>query len=282
MKSSVLNFLFAATVGLVLFQSNSGGRAATAGQGNCGAPGDAATTCINCHNSGSINASIAVGVFDDNDSPVDELTPGTTYRVRVELSGAGANGYGFQMLALDQPGNVNGEDIATWSNPSANVQIAEANNGRTYVEQAGTSVQPLFEVDWMLPMNPTDNTTFYVCGNAVNGNGQNTGDGAACTTLTLPTAVTSSVRDLGAAVRTDLLPNPVSGAVAQLRIADAPAGTYDLRLLGTDGRSYVEQTVQFSGNTETVELPVADLTPGVYFVQIQHEGRQRTVRLVRK
>lgn len=281
MKLRILTFLFFVAGALVLFQSNSGGRATVAGQGNCGAPGDAATTCINCHNSGSINASISVGLLDAGGNTVEELTAGETYRVRVELSGAGANGYGFQMVALNQDANLDGDDIATWTNPSANVQIAEANNGRTYAEQAGTSVQPVFEVDWTLPSSPTAATTFYVCGNAVNGNGANTGDGAACTSLTLPTAQTSAVRDLGARVRTEIMPNPASGTTAQLRITDAPAGAYELRVFGTDGRSFGQQSVQIRSDAATVDLPVADLLPGVYFVQLLHAGRQRTVRLVR-
>ena len=282
MQSRLLSFLFLAAIGLVVFQSNSAGRAAQNGQGNCGAPGDSATTCINCHNSGSINAELNVEVLDGTGASITEMVGGDTYRVRVNLAGNNANGFGFQMVALDQALNVNGEDVATWANPSDNAQIATAMNGRTYAEQNGTSPTGVFEVDWTAPAAPAENVTFYVCGNAVNGNGMNTGDGAACTTLTFPVAQTSATNDLGAEVRVDLLANPVVGATARLNVSGAESGNYTLQVFDVNGKQFIDQTVRLHGTDQIIDFAVGHLESGIYFVQLVQNGKQRTVRMVRQ
>ena len=188
MKSTLLtlSILLSLIISYATLTGSSNGRAAAANEGNTGAPGDAVTTCISCHNGGPIQTGISIAFKDSAGNALTEYTPNHNYMVEVTLNptAGSPNGYGFQMVALEDGGNT---AISSWNNPANNVKISAA-NGRRYAEHNGVSTTETFEVYWTAPDTGTGGVTFYTAGNAVNSNGTTMGDGAAKTTLTITEA----------------------------------------------------------------------------------------------
>ncbi len=288
MKLRILYTLFGLAFGLFVFTASSGGRASVAGEGNTGAPGDATNangtpkTCVTCHNSSSTMAvTLDIVVLDEYDVVATEYLPGQTYEVRVVVEPTMGNpaAYGFQMVALQAPEGTDGPALNdSWSDPSDNAKIAQANNGRKYVEHKGPSATNEFTVQWTAPAAGSGPVTFYACGDGVNGNGSNSGDAAACAVLELPEGVVNSV---GEARRPDALqvwPNPVHGTMMRLSANEAWDGPAMARLYDLQGRLVWEKDLLL--HEGAAELEAAGLTSGIYVLRLQQAERLATARIV--
>lgn len=199
MKLKLLTVISLAVAGYFLFSSSSQGRAASANMGNTGAPGDDSRTCVNCHNSGNIDVDLEIEVLDLTGNVVSEFVPGDNYQVRVRVRDIGnvpPRAHGFQMVCLDAPLDVNGNDIKNWIDTAANNYKISNARGRQYVEQDGPSMSNDFVVDWTAPTTSSGQVSFYAAGNGVNLNGITTGDGADVDKIELPEKVSTSVADI--------------------------------------------------------------------------------------
>ena len=288
MRTRTLSFLVLFAAAFVLFLSNSGGRAASNGQGNTGAPGDNAnnTVCGSCHNAGAFGTGVSVEVLDAAGEPVTEYLPETDYTVRVEVTttNGAPSGYGFQLTALQAELDVNGPDVATFSNPSINAKISTASSStntadpsRQYVEQAVVAGNNVFEVQWTAPAATSGPVSFYSCGNAVNGNGMSSGDGASCTSLQLNETVTSSTRNT-TYFATDFvwITNPAQDGQLQFAVRSERPADLQLRLLTTDGRQLLAQDVRVAAGTQTRSLTLpGGITAGHYLLQLIVDGETR-------
>jgi len=259
-----------------IFVSNSSGRADSTNWGNTGAPGDqtlndgSPRTCISCHGGNSIGVDLGIDIQNQDGSPLEDniYTPGTTYNMSVTISATSGSpsGYGFQMLALT---DADEQEVNTWSNPSANTEIAFANNtGRTYVEHTNTSASNTFTMDWTAPESGKGSVTFYSCGNGVNGNFSTIGDGAACSTLTLTEAETNSVFNLNSdALQLELSPNPAIDQL-QVNIDTQLSDDFLLNVLNVNGQVIRSQAWPSTTGDSQVQLDVSQMTPGMYFIQL--------------
>ena len=274
MKPSItLAFVAILAIGTYTFlSSSSNGRAAAANEGNTGAPGDAATTCISCHNGGPIQTDIALAFKDSAGNTITEYKPNHNYLVEVTLNptAGSPSGYGFQMVALEDGGNT---AISAWNNPASNVKISAA-NGKRYAEHNGVSSSPTFEIYWTAPDSGTGNVTFYTAGNAVNGNGTTLGDGAAKTSLTVPEAGGSgnpTGMELIALTKPVIFPNPARERVSVKNFSGS------IEVFDIQGK------LVFSENVESNQqnINVSNLQKGNYFIKLTNEGNSSVQKLVK-
>ncbi|MBE0657524.1 MAG: hypothetical protein IH602_07520 [Bryobacteraceae bacterium] len=153
--------------------------------GRTGAPpGDNCTAChLGSANSGSGSLSIE---FSNGST----YTPGQTYKIRVILSDAAAQIWGFELTArqgaenLDKSGNLTIDDSARthFSPGSAPGEYVTHTSAGTSSTGSGTNS---WEVNWTAPAAGAGPVTFFAAGNAGNGNGNPTGDSIYTTSLTI-------------------------------------------------------------------------------------------------
>ena len=170
--------LLAVILATIVSLKYSSGPASVNGQGYTGAPGESGTVCGNCHTGGTFGTPTATLLITDGmGTPVNSYTAGETYQISLTaVPGSGSpSGYGFQLTVLDGSDN----DVASFSNPSANAKISNATNvagGRTYAEHNSTSATSTFTVDWVAPSGGTGDLTFYYNVNLVDGTGGTSND----------------------------------------------------------------------------------------------------------
>lgn len=275
-------FVAALLVAIISF-GNSGGRAAVAGQGNTGAPGDAAATCISCHgNNSSIQVRVDIALTDTEGNAIERYVPGTTYRGSVTVSALQGNpaAYGFQAVALAAANGQNGSSINTFTAPSANTQISNARNGRQYVEQNRSSRDSIFRFEWTVPTNTSGPITFYACGNGVNGNGGTSGDNADCSTLQI-TESAVSVTTIGQDTELRVAPNPVQRQI-NLSVNGTLRGPFTAQLFDVAGKQWFNRQVTLSGGSQSLRFPAEQLPRGLYFLQLVNGREKATLRVIKQ
>ena len=272
----------------LLFLGNENGRASQAGKGNTGAPGDETSpsgfkrTCGFCHASATIFSDVALNVLDDMGNPVTQYIPGNEYTAQLVVNGTGngIDGYAFQMIALRDSGYID-IDGFTDVNPN-NYKLATIGNGRTYAEHAGISQTDTFNVSWTAPDVGTGDITFYFSGNAVNGNGQSTGDGPSNDSLKMtegPLVSSPYVNSLQLGVKP--FGNPIQDVI-QLGLTAEQSGSYVLNVFNLDGElMYSNPDLDLAASQQIIAVNAADWASGIYFVQLSGAGQRSTVKVVK-
>ena len=203
------------------------------------------------------------------------MRPDETYTVKVTISPTmgDPNGFGFQILCLNAPVNVDGPEISTWANPSTNAKISTAlNTSRTYVEHNGPSSTNEFTVEWTAPAAGAGEVTFYSCGNGVNMDGNTTGDAAACNTLTLTEGeVLNTGNPDVVKLHTTVFPNPVS-EMLYVHVHSPVSGNYALRVLDVTGNTVLVSKEALVSGQNNVPVEIADIPVGIYTVVLEGEG----------
>lgn len=292
MKFRLVYTIFIGALLLVFSLGNKNGRASTPpGAGNTGAPGDEALfngtpiVCNSCHtpsNPNPISSSVTISILDADGDTVTQYLPGNQYTARVIINTQTGNPvrWGFQMIALKDAGNT---DLDGFSdvNPN-NYKIATVNStGRTYAEHDNSSTSNIFNVKWTAPVAGTGNVTFYAAGNAVNNNGQNTGDGASFSNLKLTEGSVSSTQNPDAdRLGLRLWPNPI---VAETNFYfNAPqAGNYRLAVHDLSGRMVWESTQTLPSGENHLAISAAGWDSGIYFASLTGNGVSANVKVVK-
>ena len=151
-----------------------------------GAPGDNARACTSCHGgaainsgSGSVKILLSSGAF---------YIPGVKQRVAVQVSDPVQQRWGFELTARLNSDLQNGQAGEFLPVDNFTQVICEDGGpkpcatGVSFIEHTsagtrnGTSGGATFQFDWVPPATNAGPVTFYVAGNAANGNGANTGD----------------------------------------------------------------------------------------------------------
>lgn len=269
------SILFLAFAGL-LTMGNRNGRAASQNRGNTGAPGDEVLsgqprTCASCHG-GGITASLAIAVLDAAGNSVTQYVPGKSYQAKVTITatGTGLSGYGFQMIALRNNGNVDLDGFSDSGNN--NYKIATISNGRTYVEHDNVSNTNTFTVPWKAPVAGTGSVTFYSAGNGVNKDNNSGGDGAASAKLVLTESGTVASNDLSDWVsHFDISPNPAR-SLAQISLSSLVNATYQLAVYDATGRIFGNRELALDATAATMlSLDVSEWPSGVYIARLSNK-----------
>ena len=196
MKIKVITLFIGSAIWL-FFISASSGYAAINDEGITGAPGDEMNgvnpkTCQYCHSAGAFGPpTMTIQFFDSiGTSAVSSYLPNKRYTIRTTITaGSGTpSGYGFQMIDIRKSNSTNVKGFLASNQQNTGIQITTLmKNGRQYAEHDRKSTSNTFNVKWRAPATSGLGTiTFYAAGNAVNGNGDLTGDGATFKNAELP------------------------------------------------------------------------------------------------
>lgn len=218
--------------------------------GYTGAPGE--NTCSRCH-SGDYRPGQGITLILDTDtlspSGMHFYTPGDTHTFIVYLDIPGARN-GFELTALNQSHNATGTFILL---NTVNTSLQSV-GGRWYVGHRSAGSTSWWQFLWVAPA-VADTVTFYVTGNAANGNNTAGGDTIYAMVFTVYPAVSPPPSS-------DLT---VAGIVSPEGEVLCPDSTYQLiiQLLntGTDTADSFHLSVLLNGLTIKDTTVVANLFP---------------------
>lgn len=256
---------------------NQKGRAAEAGKGSTGAPGDDDTVCKSCHN-GPINVELKINVLDGMDTIVS-YEPNKTYKIHVRVNHTGGNvpkAYGFQMTLLNAPEKDNGTNLKDLSPISSNVKLTTPRNGRLYAEHTDRSEMNLFEIQWVAPDAGSGPVTIYAGGTGVNSNGSDSGDGGAKLALQINEKLGSSVGN-GSKSSLRVYPNPFSDHI-NIELNGNPTDRYELIDL------FGAKIMSGKLNVTNLKINTAELKDGIYFIKFfgREENLIKTQKLIKR
>ncbi len=174
------------SIGLVIMTSSSLVIGFSSGppDGVTGGPGEG--VCTDCHFTNPLN--MAGGTIALTTS-VATYDLGDTIAVEIDLSRTGQERWGFEITALSSSNVRIGKILDT----SVFTQLTTSISGRQYLKHvtAGTfegtlNESPGWGFRWVAPVTDSGPVTFYVAGNAADGNLFNTGDFIYTTNKTIP------------------------------------------------------------------------------------------------
>src|SRR5215813_925101 len=140
---------------------------------NTGAPGE--FTCATCHGGGPSGGTLSISGLPANYSPNQEVT------LTVTLSQANRVRYGFQLTAIDDSGKKAG-DLTPNDNRTQLKTDVVLGNQRQYIEHTSAGNAPSspgqgsWTFKWKAPAQFVGRVTFYIAGNAANGDFTPNGD----------------------------------------------------------------------------------------------------------
>ncbi|MCX7606954.1 MAG: hypothetical protein N2170_06805 [Bacteroidia bacterium] len=188
--------------------------------GYTGAPGDNGT-CRNCHSGGTGTTTLTL---TQGGQPISTYVPGgSAMTLTVSVSNPSAQRYGFQLTAIGQaPGQENVPNQGLSTSGHVGVVLQTGSGGRKYVGHQNDSPTGQWTFTWTPPSVNVGTITWYVAGNAVNGNGSTSGDTPTSQTFSMQPDLTSAV------VTSQPLPFQVKGHTICLSSAVAQAKLYSL------------------------------------------------------
>ncbi len=237
----------------IFFMSNRAGRGNVANAPSTTAPGENGQTCatVGCHSAGNFDPSLELVLVDANNNVVENFLPGESYSVNITINTTGSpNAYGFQMVALDQDDNQAGEwDEANLPASTGLVNLLD----RSYVEQRDRLSSPEISIPWTAPMEAS-NVSFYVAGNAVNGNSSPGGDGATTASFTFEQMSSNTEENSFGTVQ--VFPNPVQDVMSINNV-----GKVDIQVFDMNGLQLIQ-------DFQTDKVNLINLQSGVYILQL--------------
>ncbi len=289
MKFRIIYTTFFLLLVACVAMSNKPGRAKNQQKGSTGAPGDndivsgQVRTCQGCHaGSATIQVTLKVDILDGT-TIVTKYTPDKAYTARVTVVTAAGSpaGFGFQMIALKDAGNV---EHKGFSAPATNVQLITlaGTAGRTYAEHKGPSATNTFDMTWTAPASGSGSVTFYASGNGVNNNNASGGDAAAKTTLAITEASSATDDFSGEKLGIELSQNPVSNQFFIKIMENPTAGPVDLTVFDLTGRPVFSKKETLLGGDQNLALDASDWQNGIYLVRASRNGQMlKTLKLVK-
>lgn len=136
--------------------------------GKTGAPGE--NTCAQCHSGGSGEGEVTIAFENGGNT----FAYGETYVMNVDVSDPVQSRFGFETTVLDQDDNMAGT-LALIDTDNTSLQ---SSGGRDYVGHRGANSNNTWSFEWTAPdeNSGVEQVTFYIAGNAANGNGNTSGD----------------------------------------------------------------------------------------------------------
>lgn len=252
-----------------IWLGNASGPGAVQGQDRTGSPVSPGYCGVNgCHGGGNFSTDVELLILDANEDTITEYTPGEQYRLRISIAAEGAEGYGFQAVALDSANDGAGE----FGDASSGTQITTI-SGRQYFEHSSRSSASTFEIDWTAPEAGSGNISFYAAANAANADFNNTGDDPDTTSLIVVESLSSNLNAQQAEqVELQVYPSFVQTEVWSKWSPQVKAE--QLTISDLTGRIYRQEKI-VNQSTAELNIPVYDLPGGIYFVRLlTNEGFQ--------
>jgi hypothetical protein len=227
-----------------------------------GAPGE--VTCAICHNSFSLNSgpgTLSITGLPPNYSPNQELT------LTLTIAQPNRDLFGFQLTALDESGRQAGTIVVTDDLRTQLVVDQVDGKLRQYLSHTFPGTVPMvvdqgnWAFKWRAPATSIGKVTFYVAGNAANGNGGSSGD----------YIYTYSVSTLPPLVLAALNPATAAAGDAAFTLNVTGEGFVPGAVVRWNGSDRMTNFV--SGSQLTASITVADVvTPGMVNVTVANPG----------
>jgi hypothetical protein len=230
--------------------------------GYSGAPGQ--TNCTSCH-SGTVNS--GSGSVTLSGLPSSGYTPGAQYTITINITDASKVRFGFEMVALTTANAQAGTFILVSSN-NTSLQLS---GGKTYVGHLSANSTKTWTVNWNAPATNVGAVTFYLVGNAANGNSTDTGDNIYSTSVALSPASPTGVKEENT-ISLNFYPNP---ATEKLHV-DFTEKTTRLKILDLTGREVFSKIPLENSR----QLDVSNYPNGTYFLQVEQEKTTQLKRFV--
>ncbi len=233
----------------------------------------AMNNCTACHGTFPVNS--GDGTLAIVGLP-EVYQPGSTYTFQVTLEDPGQSRWGFELTVIDEAGNQAG----TLEAVDGTVQISEGpGTQRDYAKQTLSGTFPgqtsaTWTLRWTAPAAGAGVATFYVAGNAANGNGSVSGDYV----YTLNTAVVAvaegEASEIQGSTQPHVVPNPLTSP-QPLRIQGVPGAPPHALVLDSAGRLVSLLPLQTLGTGDLQgqwtgrDLHHRPLHPGTYWLHLR-------------
>lgn len=261
----------------LLLQGKAGGPATQQNLRVTGAPSEGTCSQTNCHVGTAFQPTLSMSLFDGSNLAI-KYEPGKTYTLKIINSPISGNPavYGFQTVAL----NATNAQAGAWGSLPATM-AKKTLAGKSYAEHSAPAANGVFEVPWVAPASGTGAVTFYAASIAGNGNNQSAGDGMAKNSLVIQESGVSSTGEKQADFASlEVLPNPVND-VLNLRITSLLAGPHKINIYSANGARLKTTPVSLQPGQTTTSIPVGELTPGLYLVQLCGDGHAAAIQMLK-
>lgn len=281
MKKRLL--LFSTSIVLLsgLIMSYAGGPA-TNGQNRTGV-NNGLNNCSSggCHSGGSFTNTNLTVSLTKGVNPVTTWQPDSVYTVRISGKTT-APKYGYQLTSAWNNG-TNDIPAGTFTAIAGANQVVPSGGFSIFEHtQAATATggDILASATWTAPSAGTvDTVDFYLTVNNVNGNGVIQGDNSNNVKISFGKQ-TVSVAQLHADIKVAAYPNPVTDKL-NISLENAGDGTYSIRVFDMTGKIVANQSANVKGSYSTF-INAAAWAKGMYHVQLQKDGAQRTIAVVKQ
>lgn len=226
-----------------------------------GSPGDGGTTCTVCHAPGANFGAVAMIT---SNIPANGYEFDTDYTVTVSVTSSAA-GHGFQATA---------ERISD----NANVGTFSATDGNTLVQDNGARIShanknnSTWSFTWRSPSTNQGTIRFYTAVNAVNNNGQNSGDQVVTATSEPRFSLGISEANL---LKFEMFPNPSPNEIN----IQLPTGTAKANAQVFDYTGKLVQSKSITSVNNKVD--VSSLSKGIYIVRVSADGKLGAQKFVK-
>ncbi|MCS6904545.1 MAG: choice-of-anchor V domain-containing protein [Bacteroidia bacterium] len=230
-----------------------------------GAPNEG--LCTRCHsganpNSGPASVNIKFGNNEAN------YEPGKTYEIEVNVNGSDKSNHGFQLVAK----NANNQTVGTFRvTDNINTQLNPSNNAYIQHTRAGQVSRNSWKMEWTAPSTEAGPITFYVAVLAANGDTRNSGDLTYTYNKTITPKTVGNEEEILPSFFT-IFPNPAKNKLF-IKCLKEYGLNFIIRIWNMDGKLVQSTTLEKLAQTETIELKLDNLPPGLYGLEIQNEGK---------
>lgn len=253
---------FAAAALVVGFNFRASTNASTPPVGYTNAPGQ--QNCTSCH-SGTLNS--GSGSVTLTGLPATGYTPGASYSLTINVNETGKVRYGFEMIAL----TTANAQAGTFSLISTTNTALQTSGGKTYVSHRNASSTKTWNINWQAPATNVGAVSFYLVGNAANGNGGDSGDNIYSTSVVLNPATTTGIKEENI-TSLKLFPNP---AAEKLQLTSTEK-IKRLKVFDLTGREVFSNELTENNS----QLDVSKYPNGSYFLQVEQEKTSQLKRFV--
>ncbi len=216
--------------------------------------------CFDCHSAGKYGVSLDIKMYD-KDSVVSEYVPGHSYKFKYRVKHVGNPAkYGFQTVFLDSTNT----SVGKFDSILSGFQITTLNNV-DYVEHSSARPLEFMNFYWKAPEESVGDITIYFGGIAANGNGGNSGDGGAVTSLVITPKNTSANRSVLIA---DELFTIKTNPVNNFLILDYQDNSIESKGRIFSNTGQIISSFGIDPNQTEISINAGDFKPGLYIVQI--------------
>jgi glucose/arabinose dehydrogenase len=237
------------------------------------APGEA--NCTACHTTYDLNTgpgSLRIEGLPETYSTNQEIP------ITIKMEQLDSIFFGFQLTALDSNGRRAGTLVVTNSDQTQLRNGNVSGNPRTYIEHTQNGIVPVefdkkeWTFNWIAPDASTGPVTFYIAGNAADGNARPTNDHIYTTSLTVAAQNNPASFDLAVTPDTQTI---LAGGVASYSVTVSPTSDFTGDVsLSADGLpassaiSFEPQVINTSGSSIMTITTSSETPAGTYNLTI--------------